>query len=213
MQDTTSREKILKKIRKALLNKSTKELGDVNSEADVFFNTEEPLEIKFAQNFTGASGKFIFCENEQELIENIQFIANDSKLKNIFCVEPKIKEWLQLANLAFNDSEKDFLQADIGITFCECLAARTGSIIISSKQVSGRRLPFFANTHIVIAFTSQIVNTIKEGLNFVRNNYNNQLPSMITTITGPSQTADIEKTLIQGAHGPKDVFVFLLDDM
>ena len=36
---------------------------------------------------------------------------------------------------------------------------------------------------------------------------------MISTITGPSRTSDIEKTLVQGAHGPKEVFVFLIDDI
>jgi L-lactate dehydrogenase complex protein LldG len=34
---------------------------------------------------------------------------------------------------------------------------------------------------------------------------------MITNVTGPSRTADIEKTLVLGAHGPKELFVFLLD--
>jgi L-lactate dehydrogenase complex protein LldG len=35
---------------------------------------------------------------------------------------------------------------------------------------------------------------------------------MLSVITGPSRTADIEKTLVLGAHGPKDLYVFLLDD-
>jgi len=35
---------------------------------------------------------------------------------------------------------------------------------------------------------------------------------MISLITGPSRTADIEKTLVMGAHGPKELYVFLLDE-
>lgn len=35
---------------------------------------------------------------------------------------------------------------------------------------------------------------------------------MISLISGPSRTADIEKTLVMGAHGPKELYVFLIDD-
>ncbi|MBS4059767.1 MAG: LUD domain-containing protein, partial [Bacteroidetes bacterium] len=38
-------------------------------------------------------------------------------------------------------------------------------------------------------------------------------PSQLTVITGASRTADIEKTLVKGAHGPKELFVFLIDDL
>jgi len=41
--------------------------------------------------------------------------------------------------------------------------------------------------------------------------YNGNMPSMISIATGPSRTADIEKTLVLGAHGPKEVYVFFID--
>ena len=53
---------------------------------------------------------------------------------------------------------------------------------------------------------------IKDGFKLLKNKYGNRLPSMISNVTGPSRTADIEKTLVLGAHGPKELFVFLLDD-
>jgi len=46
----------------------------------------------------------------------------------------------------------------------------------------------------------------------MKRKYKDEYPSMISLITGPSRTADIEKTLIIGAHGPKEVYVFLIDD-
>jgi L-lactate dehydrogenase complex protein LldG len=57
-----------------------------------------------------------------------------------------------------------------------------------------------------------MVMDIKDGFKLLKNKYGNRLPSMITNVTGPSRTADIEKTLVLGAHGPKELFVFLLDD-
>jgi len=41
--------------------------------------------------------------------------------------------------------------------------------------------------------------------------YKDNLPSLITFATGPSRTADIEKTLVVGVHGPKEVYCFLVD--
>lgn len=213
MTDVTSREKVLKKIRKALTTKSTQEIGDVDKDSEIFTSSEEPLEIQFAQNFSALNGKFIFCENEAEFIENFEFFIKDNNWKNVFCLEQSIKDILNKGNIKFSDKEEDFMSTDIGVTLCECLIARTGSILITSKQASGRRLPIYSNYHIVIAFTSQLVSNIKDGLKFIRDKYRSAVPSMITAISGPSKTADIEKTLVQGAHGPKEVFVFLIDDV
>lgn len=213
MTDVTSREKVLKKIRKALTTKSTQEIGDVDKDSEIFTSSEEPLEIQFAQNFSALNGKFIFCENEAEFIENFEFFIKDNNWKNVFCLEQSIKDILNKGNIKFSDKEEDFMSTDIGVTLCECLIARTGSILITSKQASGRRLPIYSNYHIVIAFTSQLVSNIKDGLKFIRDKYGSAVPSMITAISGPSKTADIEKTLVQGAHGPKEVFVFLIDDV
>ena len=127
-------------------------------------------------------------------------------------MEPNLKEVLIKGKINFSDKEENLLATDIGLTFCECLVARTGSVMITSKQASGRRLPVYANFHIVVAYTSQLVADIKDALKLIKGKYNNQLPSMISTISGPSRTADIEKTLVQGAHGPREIFVFLIDD-
>jgi L-lactate dehydrogenase complex protein LldG len=52
---------------------------------------------------------------------------------------------------------------------------------------------------------------IKEGLLNLREKYAGKLPSLITMATGPSRTADIEKTLVVGVHGPSEVYVFLVE--
>ena len=103
-------------------------------------------------------------------------------------------------------------KADAGLTLCEALIARTGSILMSSKQAAGRGLSLFPPVHLVLAYPSQILPGLQDGLKFLKNKYEDKLPSMITLATGPSRTADIEKTLVTGAHGPKEVFVFLVDN-
>ena len=50
-------------------------------------------------------------------------------------------------------------------------------------------------------------------LQFMKDKYGQQLPSVISLATGPSRTADIEKTLVVGVHGPKEVYLFLVEDL
>ncbi|MEJ7681251.1 MAG: LUD domain-containing protein [Segetibacter sp.] len=92
------------------------------------------------------------------------------------------------------------------------MIARTGSILMSSAQASGRTTSVYAPVHICVAYTSQLVYDIKEGLQILKEKYAGKLPSLITLATGPSRTADIEKTLVVGVHGPKEVYVFLVED-
>lgn len=106
----------------------------------------------------------------------------------------------------------DLQNVKVGITTCESLVAHLGSILVSSALPSGRRMNVFPETHIVIAHKEQIVSYLDDALLQLEKKYPNQLPSSITNITGPSRTADIEKTLVMGMHGPRKLFVFLTDE-
>ena len=122
-----------------------------------------------------------------------------------------MQEILLKYDYPFFETDKDFEQAEVGFTLCEALIARNGSILLSNAGMAGRRLSIYPPVHIVLAYTSQILTDLKDGFKLIKNKYGNQLPSMITNVTGPSRTADIEKTLVMGAHGPKELFVFLLE--
>ena len=106
----------------------------------------------------------------------------------------------------------DLSNCDVSITGCEYLVARTGSIVMSAAQSSGRSASVYAPIHICIAYTGQIVYDIKDALQGAKEKYGNDLPSLITFATGPSRTADIEKTLVVGVHGPKEVYLFLVEE-
>ncbi len=213
MQDsTTSREKVLKKVRKALIHKTPLDIPDIDSESEIYAVPNEPLEEMFARAFSKINGRFIFCENEKELISGLSALIRENGWDNVFTYEQAIKELLKKGNINFTGQQGDIKQANVGITFCESLVARTGSLFVSSRQSSGRRLVVFPNYHIVIAYTSQLVLNIKDAIAILKAKYGANIPSMISCITGPSRTADIEKTLVQGAHGPKEIYVLLVDD-
>lgn len=210
-EESTTKEKILKKVRKALIRKSSEGVN-TDFDSEIYQKTEEPLEIIFAKQLAQLNGKFIYCENEKELCANLPLLIEENRWQPVFCFENKIKTILIKSGITFSDNEKDIRHINAGVSLCEYLVARTGSVLLSSRQTSGRRLPVFANEHIVIAFASQVVYSIQDALLKLKKKYGNAFPSMVVNISGPSRTADIEKTLVQGAHGPKELFVFLVDE-
>ena len=167
--------------------------------------------MKFAEEFSKVSGNFIYCENIDELKKSLHLLVSEKKWNSIFCKEKKIQSFLDDIEIPYFKEEEDLVDLEIGISGCEFLIARLGSILVSSAQASGRRLNVFPHAHIVIAYTNQIVEDIKDAFAKLKEKYKENLPSMISLITGPSRTADIEKTLVMGAHGPKELYIFLID--
>ena len=95
----------------------------------------------------------------------------------------------------------------VAITLCEGLVAQTGSILSSSRS-GGRGGSIIPPTHIVYATSNQLVPDITTALrNALAGDLKNA--SYFGLITGSSRTADIEKILVQGAHGPVKVAIVL----
>jgi len=212
MEESTSREKVLKKIRNALIYKTDNPFPNVDFEKSIYRDFDESYDITFAQEFTKAGGKFIFCEDEDEFIQSLLYLIKENNWENLFCIDNKLLELLNNSGVQFSSADKDFITLKVGITLCEFLISRLGSVMVSSKQNSGRRLNVFPEVHIVLAYASQLVPDLKDAFDELKGKYPTAIPSMISVITGPSRTADIEKTLVMGAHGPKDLYVFLIDD-
>ncbi|NEU09167.1 hypothetical protein GZH53_12645 [Flavihumibacter sp. R14] len=210
MKETTSKEKMLKKIRKALLEKRDNPYPNLE-DTPLYKESDEFLEVMFAEQLTAIAGQFIYCADEIQFIENLLQLADEKQLRKIYCWETPLQELLSTYEYPFYSTDTDFMQADVGITLCEALIARNGSIMVSNASAAGRRLSIYPNIHIVLAYTSQLVMDLKDGFALLKEKYGEQLPSMISNITGPSRTADIEKTLVIGAHGPKELYVFLID--
>lgn len=101
--------------------------------------------------------------------------------------------------------------ADVGITECDCLIAQTGSILLTSRHGGGRALSVLPQHHLVLARKSQLVPDLPAAYEHLTTRYGtaNDWPSMVTLITGPSRTGDIERILVLGAHGPKKLTILL----
>lgn len=210
MKFSPSKETILKKIRQALSNPVPVPFPGSEGTESVFQPSQQELELEFAENFTGLLGKFAFCENMTELVQQLQLLIRSRDWKQVYCREDLLQRDLAAHGFQGKLDAADVHTCDVAITGCEWLVARTGSMILSSAQQSGRTTSVYTPVHICIAYTDQLVYDIKDALHLVKDKYPH-LPSMITLATGPSRTADIEKTLVVGVHGPKEVFCFLVE--
>lgn len=107
--------------------------------------------------------------------------------------------------------DKHALEAcDAGVTACEAAVAQTGSILVSSGTCGGRALSILPHVHVVICGVGQVAGTLGDAFEIVRERHAGRLPSMLSFITGPSRTGDIERILVLGAHGPKELIVVLV---
>jgi len=213
IKESTTKEKILKKVRSALISKLENPFKNVDFKSPIYTKLEEDIVIQFVANLQKSQGTFVYCENEKALAENLQLLMKQRKWKSFFAVDEKVVDLLSQSGIPIKNSAEDFKDQFAGITRCDFLVARFGSVMVSSGLASGRRMFAFPEIHIVIAAMSQVVPELKDALRGIKKKYATNFPSQITVITGPSRTADIEKTLVMGAHGPKELFVFMVDDL
>jgi L-lactate dehydrogenase complex protein LldG len=207
----TARENTLRKIKQALAQPVPVPFPASEGTQPIFTPSTQENAIQFAENFSKLQGRFSFCSNETELVEQLQALVTARGWTKLYCRETAIQDELSAAGFspAYTD---DISGCDAAITGCEALIARTGSMVLSSAQQSGRTVSVYAPVHICIARSGQLVYDIADGLQQLREGYARQFPSLVTLATGPSRTADIEKTLVVGVHGPKEVFCFLVDN-
>jgi L-lactate dehydrogenase complex protein LldG len=200
------KQSILQKIRMALATPTPLPFPQAEGTENPVQPPAQDLVVEFAEQFSALQGKFIFCLDKAELQQGLEKLFYQHQWTKIYCTETGLQGFLP-----DNSLYDDIASCEASVTTCEALVARTGSLLLSSAQ-QGRIPSVYAPVHVCIAFTSQLVYDIKDGLQRLKEKYGDAIPSMITLATGPSRTADIEKTLVVGVHGPKEVYCFVVDD-
>lgn len=184
---------------------------ELEKEHQIYKQIDKPLDQYFEEKFSALGGYFMRCNNYTEIIEQLILLCERQEWKSLFCTDSVLLELLKnIQNLDLEITQNNDGRADVCITNCEALIARTGSFLMSSHQKYGRTSSIFYPNHIVIAAYQDLVKDIEDGYQLLIDKYTDTLPSMISIQTGPSRTADIEKTLVKGVHGPKDTYCILL---
>lgn len=210
MNESTNKEKVLKKIRASLLSKTDNPYPKLSFDSPVFVQTDEDPVLIFADQSEAAGTRFFLIDSELDFMEAMVNLGMQYKWKQILCVEDGLSNLLTECELPHRVDPEDISAMDVAISTCECLVARTGSILLSSRQHS-RSVPAFAPVHIVLGKASQIALDLKDAIAWIRHKYT-KLPSAISIVTGPGRTADIGGELVMGAHGPVQLYVFVIDD-
>jgi len=208
MNASTPRARILHKIKVALSKGTELPFPNLLGNETKFNENTNDLLGMFEAEFTRLLGRFSYCESIQEVSDQVAALLAKNGWENVYCTNNLPTELI--ANVSGQINESNVHSIDAAITDCECLISRTGSAVLSSAQVHGRIMSVYAPVHIIIAYTDQLLYNVADGIAFVQQKYGKKLPSLLTITSGPSRTGDIEKTLIVGVHGPKNVYLYLL---
>jgi L-lactate dehydrogenase complex protein LldG len=117
-------------------------------------------------------------------------------------------EWQDARTVQWSSEGGPKESAQATISACEALVAQTGSVLVSAA-CGGRGASVVAPVHIVVATINQLLPDIDAALARVQERGTVAQNSFLCLITGSSRTADIEKILVMGAHGPRRLIVVL----
>ena len=172
-------------------------------------NLSAPADEKFTFNFKKNGGKFLYCENLTEVKDQFENILeeNDWFESESICFEPKLFSMLDENKLSYkNTTNPKFLLAS-----CENLIADEGSILFSSNQIKQNKPNDLPVNIVILATTSQILESKSDGLRAIKKKYDKDYPTNITTIKYFEKAK--EEDFLQYGSAAKNLYLLLLEDL
>ena len=169
-----------------------------------------PIDERFTINFKANGGKFLYCENFDEVDQNLGFILEENgwKDKSALILDERLSEKFNRFNLNVRKKPGD---STYFLTTCEYLISNDGSLLISSNQIAEKKLPELPSNFIIFATTSQFVETISEGLRGIKDKNKDRIPTNITTIKHFKACDD--KDFLSYGSSSKNLYLLLLEDL
>ncbi|HSE31860.1 MAG TPA: lactate utilization protein [Pyrinomonadaceae bacterium] len=173
----------------------------------------------FKTNLEAVMGHCVIARTELEIVHALTRIITELKqtqlnprriaLSDAKGLERLVRLIAVQADVTIAPSSSELFGIDIGITTAQAAIAETGTLVLDSSRERNRLISLVPPVHIAIVDASNIYSTLGETLSVLRTN--NEISPVITFITGPSRTADIELTLAIGVHGPQELYVIISD--
>lgn len=170
----------------------------------------------FARNATDLKATFRLLSSTSELTAELRALRDTEQWQRVAVHSGTLAHpqavGLGLSTLVTDTGydKHELEKCDAGISECDALIAQTGTVLVTSRSAGGRALSCLPPHHVVIARREQLVPDLPAAMALVKQKYDCNYPSMISFITGPSRTGDIERILVLGAHGPKKLTIFCL---
>ena len=172
---------------------------------------------QFAAKSKDLTTRFFHVANQTEAVEVIQKMKEEEKWSSLASHHtPLTDSTVEKLGLPCLWTDPGYATADlekvpVSITTCDALIAQTGSIFLTSKSCGGRAISILPPHHIVLATKEQLLSDLPAAYKYMQEKYADGYPSMMTLVTGPSRTGDIERILVLGAHGPRKLTVILIE--
>lgn len=182
----------------------------------------DELGRRFTENLIAVKGEIISCDNFNDAVTRIKATLKGIDANKIAVTDSPLSrdvaEKLSDKELFFrpeNPSETDsgfMATLDAGLVSPELLLADTGSCLFSAPTAFERLATYIPPVSLVVAKKSMLREHLPAAWSEIKSRLGEAKTGEFVIVTGPSRTADIEKILILGVHGPKRVLVFLIDD-
>lgn len=169
-----------------------------------------PIDERFTINFKANGGKFLYCEDMNEVNENLGLILdeNDWRDHNVMLFDNRLGDKFKSHNLKLNMRASE---CTYFLSTCEYLIANDGSLLISSNQIAEKKLKELPPNFVIFATTSQFVETISEGLRGIKDKNRERIPTNITTIKHFKACDD--KDFLSYGSSSKNLYLLLLEDL
>jgi L-lactate dehydrogenase complex protein LldG len=216
----SARDNILGRIRKAQGRSGTQptaaELAQVH--ADIARHAAGPipaigrasdLALRFKHECDRLGTSHVEAESREAVPREVRRYLDANAL------EPRIVAWHELAELDWDaagialDDRAARGSDRTSVTTCYCTIAETGTLLLLSSPATPKATALLPETHICLASKSRLVPNMEAAFALLRAE-RGEPPRATWFVSGPSRTADIEQTLVIGAHGPYRVHVILV---
>ncbi|MGY0393142.1 LUD domain-containing protein [Bizionia sp. KMM 8389] len=171
-----------------------------------------PIDERFTINFKKNGGKFLYCENLDEVYDSLNniILENDWEDDNVLIYDEQLCMRFEKSGLQITRNSSD---AAYFLTTCENLIADDGSLLISSNQIAEKKLVEFPEHFVVFATTSQITASIGEGLRGIKSNSSRKIPTNITTIKHFKSVNKKDNDFLSYGSNAKNLYLLLLEDL
>jgi L-lactate dehydrogenase complex protein LldG len=178
-----------------------------------------PVEA-FCARLESVGGHCIIARDEDESAGTLSSVIGDLQTKGAgkrvalsdAALVLALAQRISAEEITVGPATSDLFNYDVGVTTAQAGIAETGTLILEAEKERHRLVSLLPPVHIAIVRARDIHLTIGDALTSLHGGDQNQLSRAITFITGPSRTADIELTLTVGVHGPKELYVIIIDE-